>query len=53
MGPDTALSVKTHVITDRDQMPDDAGKYALPICETRHFIHIVKIVACSQKRAVP
>lgn len=46
--------VKTHVITDQDQMPDVAGKYALAHMQEGDILFISeKSVACSQKRAVP
>lgn len=48
------LPIKTHVITDKDNIPDVATKYAKPEMVEGDILFISeKSVACSQKRAIP
>ena len=46
--------IKTHVITESDNISDVAEKYAMPLMEEGDMFFVSeKAVACSQKRAVP
>lgn len=48
------LPIKTHVITDRDQIEDVVTKYAVPNLQDGDILFITeKIVACTQHRAIP
>lgn len=48
------LPVKTHVITDSDQIEDVVTKYAVPNLQDGDILFITeKIVACTQHRAIP
>jgi hypothetical protein len=48
------LPIKTHVITENDNIPDVALKYAKPEMVDGDILFISeKSVACSQKRAIP
>ena len=48
------LPVKTHVITDSDQIEDVVTKYAVPNLQNGDILFITeKIVACTQHRAIP
>ena len=48
------LPIKTHVITENDNIPDVALKYAKPDMVDGDILFISeKSVACSQKRAIP
>lgn len=48
------LPIKTHVITEKDKMPQVAKQYAGPYLQEGDILFISeKSVACSQKRAVP
>lgn len=48
------LCIKTHVITDADQMPAVATQYASPHLTDGDVLFITeKAVACTQKRAIP
>lgn len=46
--------IKTHVITEKDKIPDVAEQYAKPFLQGNDILFISeKSVACSQKRAIP
>ena len=48
------LCIKTHVITDKDDITDVAEKYAKPHLENGDVLFITeKIVGCTQGRAIP
>ncbi|MEG1778534.1 MAG: coenzyme F420-0:L-glutamate ligase [Oscillospiraceae bacterium] len=48
------LALKTHVITDADNIEDIVIKYAQPFLQQGDILFITeKIVACTQKRAIP
>lgn len=48
------LPIKTHVITDSDQIEDVVTKYAVPNLQDGDILFITeKIVACTQHRAIP
>lgn len=48
------LCIKTHVITDQDNICDVVEKYAAPLTEPGDIIFITeKAVACTQRRAIP
>lgn len=48
------LPIKTHVITDKDNICDVAKKYAMPYLEPDDILFISeKAVACTQGRAIP
>ena len=48
------FGLKTHVITDQDKIIDVAKEYALPYLQPGDTLFITeKIVACTQKRAIP
>lgn len=48
------LCIKTHVITDKDNIVEVVKKYASPLIEEGDIIFITeKAVACTQKRAIP
>lgn len=48
------LPIKTHVITDSDQIEDVVTKYAVPNLQNGDILFITeKIVACTQHRAIP
>ena len=52
--PYRRLPIKTHVITDADDIADVAKKYASEFLESEDILFISeKAVACSQKRAIP
>ena len=48
------LCLKTHIITDKDNIIDVAKTYGAPYLEPGDILFITeKIVACTQKRAIP
>lgn len=48
------LPIKTHVITDNDQIDEVVTKYAVPNLQDGDILFITeKIVACTQHRAIP
>ena len=48
------LCIKTHVITDKDNIVDVVEKYAAPLAQPGDIIFITeKAVACTQNRAIP
>lgn len=48
------LCIRTHVITDQDKIADVVEKYVAPYLEEGDIIFITeKVVACTQKRAIP
>lgn len=48
------LCIKTHVITDKDNIADVVEKYAAPLAQDGDIIFITeKAVACTQRRAIP
>ncbi len=48
------LPIRTHVITDKDNIADVCEKYAKPLAQPGDILFISeKAVACSQKRAIP
>ena len=48
------IPVKTHVITDQDQLADVFAQYVAPITQEGDIVFISeKAVACTQKRAIP
>lgn len=48
------LCIKTHVITDRDNLADVVEQYAVPLLQTGDILFITeKAVACTQDRAIP
>lgn len=48
------LCIKTHVITDQDNIIDVVEKYAAPLAKPGDIIFITeKAVACTQSRAIP
>lgn len=49
------LPIKTHLITDKDNIVDVAEKYGKPVIESADDILFIseKCVACTQKRAIP
>lgn len=48
------LCIKTHVITDKDNIIDVVEKYAAPLAQPGDIIFITeKAVACTQNRAIP
>lgn len=48
------LPIKTHVITDSDQIDEVVTKYAVPNLQDGDILFITeKIVACTQHRAIP
>lgn len=48
------LCLKTHVITDKDDIVDVATKYAKPVLEKDDVLFITeKVVGCTQGRAIP
>lgn len=48
------LCIKTHVITDKDNIIDVVEKYAAPLAKPGDIIFITeKAVACTQNRAIP
>ncbi|MEF9984280.1 MAG: coenzyme F420-0:L-glutamate ligase [Oscillospiraceae bacterium] len=47
-------AIKTHVITDKDDICDVIEKYAKPYAQENDIVFITeKAVACTQKRAIP
>ena len=51
----TRLPIKTHLITDEDDIVEVARKYGLPVLEDEKDVLFIseKCVACSQGRAIP
>lgn len=48
------LCIKTHVITDQDNISDVVEKYAAPLLQEGDIVFITeKAVACTQRRAIP
>lgn len=48
------LAIKTHIVTDADNICDVAKQYASPHLQEGDILFITeKIVACTQKRAIP
>lgn len=48
------LAIKTHVITDQDDVCDVVEKYAKPVAQPDDIVFMTeKAVACTQKRAIP
>ena len=48
------LCIKTHVITDKDNIVDVVEKYAAPLVQDGDIVFITeKAVACTQRRAIP
>ena len=48
------LCIKTHVITDADNIVEVADKYGSPVLQDGDILFITeKAVACTQKRAIP
>lgn len=48
------LCIKTHVITDKDNICDVVEKYAKPLIKDGDIVFITeKAVACTQRRAIP
>ena len=48
------LCIKTHVITDQDNICDVVEKYVSPLTEPGDIVFITeKAVACTQRRAIP
>jgi len=48
------IPIKTHVITDQDNIVEVAKQYAVPVLQPGDILFITeKIVACTQKRAIP
>lgn len=48
------LCVKTHVITDKDNIVEVVAQYIAPLTQTGDIVFITeKAVACTQKRAIP
>ena len=48
------LCIKTHVITDQDNIVEVADKYASSLVQEGDILFITeKAVACTQKRAIP
>lgn len=48
------LCIKTHVITDKDNICDVVEKYAAPLVQPGDIVFITeKAVACTQRRAIP
>ena len=48
------LAIKTHVITDEDDICDVAEKYVTPFLQDGDVVFITeKAVACTQRRAIP